>query len=237
MSLLDVAKAVHEEVGLPTPSTVISNGDRAVKKLLRLINRAGKRLAKKNWTVLQKEHTFSTADGTASYDFPDDYARIIDLTAWNRDSYWQMRGPLSAREWQIKKSALVASTSLRANFRIKADTRVKKFFIDPTPSAVEDLVFEYISSEWVASSDNSEGKVAYADDTDVSLIDEELIELDVIWRLLDRNGFAYAEAKDEAARAIDDAFGDDLAVPVLDFGKAADTAPFNIPEGNFPEPA
>lgn len=236
MSLLDVAKAVHEEVGLPTPSAVISSSDRSVKKLLRLINRSGKRLAKKDWTILQREHTFATVNGTASYNLPADFDRLLDSTCWNRDTYWQLRGPLNARDWQIKKSALVATTSLRQNFRIRPDSRVNKFYIDPTPTLVEDMVFEYASAQWVKDSGNTVGKSAYALDTDISLIAEELIELDVIWRLLNRNGFAYAEERDEADRAIAEAFASDRAVSVLDFGGISPVPVANIPEGNFPEP-
>ncbi len=235
MSLLTVAQAVAEEVGLPAPSVVASSSNKTAKQLFRLINRAGKLLAKKDWTILQKEHTFATVDGTASYDLPSDYARMLGGTVWNRDSYWQQRGPLSAKEWQVKKSALVASASLRQNFRVKPDTRVNKFFIDPTPSAAEDCVFEYVSTDWVKTTNNSDGKAAYSLDTDISLIDEELLELEAIWRFLSRKGFAYAEEKEEAVRAIDMAFASDFGVSVIDFGAPRGGSPLNVPEGNFPE--
>lgn len=236
MSLLSVAQAVAEEVGLPSPSTVVNNSSKQVKQLLRLINRSGLRLAKKNWTILQKEHTDATVNGTASYSLPSDFERLLDQTAWDRDSYWMLRGPLSPKEWQVKKSALVASATLRSNFRIKADTRVNKFFIDPTPTTANDFVFEYASTQWVKASDNASGKVAYALDTDISLISEELIELDVIWRLLARKGFAYEEEREEAVRAIDQAFAEDGGAPVLDFGGGSSVAAserLNLPEGNF----
>lgn len=235
MSLLSVAQAVAEEAGLASPSAVIGNTSKQVKQLLRLINRSGRVLAKKNWTILQKEHTFSTVASTASYSLPDDFERLLDQTAWDRTSYWKLRGPLSPKEWQVKKSALVASATLRSNFRIKADTRVNKFFIDPTPSSVVSMVFEYGSTEWVKASDNSSGKTAYAADTDISLISEELIELDVIWRLLARKGFAYEEERQEAMRQIDRAFAEDGGAPVLNFGAPRDVLAerLNLPEGNF----
>ena len=235
MSLLSVAQAVAEEVGLKSPSTVIGNSDRQVKQLLRLINRSGRLLAKKNWTILQNEHTFSTVASTASYDLPSDFDRLLDFTAWDRTNYWQLRGPLSPKEWQIKKSALVATATLRSNFRIKADTRVNKLFVDPTPTSVNSFVFEYASSQWVKDSGNSTGKTAYAVDTDVSLIAEELLELDVIWRILERKGFAYDEAKREAEDQIDKAFAEDGGAQLLDFGgpHIALAERLNLPEGNF----
>lgn len=235
MSLLTTAQAVAEEVGLKSPSTIIGNSDKNVKQLLRLINRSGRILAKKNWTILQVEHTFSLVAATASYSLPSDFERLLDDTAWDRTTYWQLRGPLSPKEWQVKKSALVASATLRSNFRIKADTRVNKVFIDPTPTATDSMVFEYASNAWVKDSGNTTGKTAYAVDTDVSLISEELIELDVIWRVLARKGFAYEEEKREAEMQIDRAFAEDGGAPVLDMGgsRVSLTERLNLPEGGF----
>lgn len=235
MSLLSAAQAVAEEVGLPSPGVVVGSTSKQVKQLLRLINRSGRRLAKKNWSVLQKEHTFSTVAGTASYSLPSDFERMLDQTAWDRTSYWMLRGPLTPKEWQVKKSALVASATLRSNFRIKADTRVNKLFIDPTPSSIVSMVFEYASDQWVKDSGNTTGKTAYAVDTDIAIISEELIELDVIWRVLARKGYAYAEEKDEAEREIARAYAEDGGAPVLDFGAPhpALAERLNLPEGNF----
>lgn len=218
MSLLSVAQAVAEEVGLTAPNSIIGSSDKTAKQLLRLINRSGKLLAKKNWTILQKEETFSTVSSTASYSLPSDFERLLDGTAWDRSDYWSLRGPLSPNEWQAYKSALVATPIVRSRFRIKPDTRVNKFFLDPTPTGTLSMVFEYASDQWVRDSGNTIGKTAYAVDTDVALISEELIELDAIWRFLERKGFAYAEAKAEAERAIDRAFAEDGGAPVLDLG-------------------
>lgn len=235
MSLLTVAQAVAEEVGLPAPSSIIGSNDKTAKQLLRLINRSGKRLAKKNWTILQKENTFSTVASTASYSLPSDYDRLLDGTIWDRTAYWSLRGPLTPRQWQVYKSGLIANTTVRSRFRIKPDARVNKFFMDPTPDAVVSMVFEYASTQWVSDSGNTTGKAAYAVDTDVALISEELIELDVIWRILNRKGFAYGEEKLEADNAIDRAYAEDGGAPVLDMGGPMLTPDFrmNIREGGF----
>lgn len=234
MSLLTVAQAVAEEVGLAAPSVVVGSSDKTAKQLFRLINRAGRVLAKKNWAVLQKEHTFSRVSGTAYYDMPSDFERLLDETAWDRSTYWNLRGPLSPKQWQVKKSGLVASATVRSNFRVKPLTRVNKFYIDPTPTDTDSMVFEYASDQWVKDSANAAGKSAYALDTDIALISEELIEMEVIWRFLNRKGFAYAEEKREAEIQIDRAFSEDGGAPVLDLGGGSrTTSSMNIPEGNF----
>lgn len=235
MSLLTVAQAVAEEVGLPTPGSIVGSNDKTAKQLLRLINRSGKRLAKKNWAILQKENTFSTVATTASYSLPDDFDRLLDGTIWDRTTYWSLRGPLTPAQWQTYKSGLVANSTIRSRFRIKPDTRVNKFFMDPTPSAVVSMVFEYASTDWVKTAANDAGKAAYSLDTDVSLISEELIEMDVIWRLLERKGFAYEEAKQEADNAIALAFAEDGGAPILNMGGPVRGPDFrmNVREGGF----
>lgn len=235
MSLLTVAQAVAEEVGLTAPSSVIGNSDKTAKQLLRLINRTGSLLAKKNWTILQKEHTFQTVASTASYSLPSDFDRFLDLTLWDRDQYWALKGPVSPREWQVYKSGLVASSTVRSRFRVKPDTRVNKFFLDPTPSDAFDMVFEYGSTQWVKDTGNSTGKTAYAVDSDVSLIDESLIELGAIWRLLSRKGFAYAEERNEFDREVDRMFAEDGGAAVLNLGSmpSVPASRVGIPEGNF----
>lgn len=234
MSLLTVAQAVAEEVGLPAPTAVIGSTDKTAKLLLRLINRAGKRLAKKNWTVLQKEYTFSTADGTADYALPSDFDRLLDMTAWDRSLYWSLRGPTGPALWQVRKSGLVAP-SIRKGFRIKPSTRVNRFYLDPTPSSIASMVFEYASDQWVKNAANDTGKSAYALDTDVAILSEELIELEVIWRLLNRKGFAYEEERQEAKDAIDLAFAEDGGAAVLNLGGPARVSEARrlVPEGGF----
>lgn len=235
MSLLSVAQAVAEEIGLGAPSSVIGNSDKTAKQLLRLINRTGTLLAKKNWTILQKEYTFQTVNGTESYSLPSDYDRLLDGSLWDRDQYWQLKGPLNARQWQVYKSGLVATATVRSRFRIKPDTRVNKFFLDPTPSSALDMVFEYGSNQWVKDSGNSTGKTAYAVDTDIALLDEALIELGVIYRMLDRKGFAYEEARQDFEREVDRAFAEDGGAPVLNLGPSSSVPLFraNIPEAGF----
>lgn len=235
MSLLTVVQAVAEEVGIDEPGAVATSTDKNVVQLFRLANRSGRRLAKMNWAVLQKEHTFTTVNGTASYDLPSDFDRFLDGTMWDRDQYWSLRGPLSPREWQVYKSGLVASATVRSRFRVKPDTRVNKYFLDPTPTSALDHVFEYASNQWVKDSTNANGLTAYSADGDISLIDEELIELDVIWRFLARKGFAYEEEKAEAVKAIEQAFAEDGGAPVLNMGGPVNIpeSRMNLPEGNF----
>lgn len=235
MSLLTICQAVAEEVGIDSPDSIIGNSDRTAKQLLRLVNRTGKVLAKKPWTILQSEHTFTTVASTASYSLPSDFAWLLMGTAWDRDNYWQMRGGLSPAEWQMYKSGIIANTAVRKRFRIKASSNANKFFIDPTPSAAEDLVFEYVKNTWCTSSDGNTFRTAMAADTDVALISEELIELGAIWRFKNAKGLAYEEEYNEYKDQVDMAFARDPGLKAINMGKGSNKEPWrmNVPESGF----
>lgn len=233
--LLTICQNVADAVGIEQPSTIIDDLSDTSRRLKSIASRSGRILVKKyNWAVLQKEHTFNTAAATASYALPDDFARMIDQTTWDRANYWQQRGPSSPQDWQIVKSGLIASAQLRKRFRIKPDTRVKKFFIDPTPTAIEAQVYEYISNEWVIKSDNSEAYTDWNADTDTPLIDDLLIELDMSWRLKNQLGLAYLDDKKDFDDLLESVLGNDGGKAVLDIGSPVDViSAANLPDGDF----
>ena len=199
MSLLSICQAVAEDCGFAAPSAIVGGSDDTAVQLLALANKGGQMLARKPWEALQGEHTFSTADGTASYAKPSDYGWFIDDTAWDRTDYWKLRGSLSPREWQLYKSGIV-SASPRSRFRIKGGL----IYIDPTPSSIRSVVIEYVSNEWASNAAGDTFATAFAaDDDTVRGFDELVLQLDLTWRFLKAKGLAYAEDKAEAERQTD----------------------------------
>jgi hypothetical protein len=168
--------------------------------LLRLANRAGQSLARKPWSELQAEHTFTTVASTASYALPSDYGWYVNDTAWDRTNYWQMRGSLSPQEWQRYKSGISTSTP-RHRFRVRNGL----LYIDPTPTSAISMVIEYVSDEW--ATDGTVNYTAYTADAQRSRFDEYAIELDLTWRFLGRKGLAYAEEKLEAEKEVEKIVG------------------------------
>ena len=191
MSLLTICRNACREAGFAVPGSIVGNTDDTAVLLLACANRAGKLLAKKPWQALQKEYTFSTVASTASYALPSDYGWIVNDTAWDRTNYWRLRQSLSALQWQEYKSGITASVP-RSRMRVKGSL----VFIDPTPSSTISMVYEYVSSKWVT--DGSSYFTEFSTDTQTSLISEELIELEVVWRFMNRKGVAYTEEKNTA---------------------------------------
>lgn len=215
MSLLTIAQGVAQEAGVAAPSAIVGNADPTAVQLLALINRAGKLLARKPWQVLQKEYTFNLVASQAAYNFPSDLGFLQDYTIWDRTQFWALRGSLTATQWQIYKSGLQTTTP-RQRFRVK----LGQIYIDPTPSSTDSMVIEYVSNQWVAvaAAPTVPSKSAFTIDTDVSVIDEEALKMDTLWRFLNRKGVAYAEEKDQAERYIAELFGNDAPREPIDFG-------------------
>lgn len=216
MTLLAIVQNACDQIGVRKPSAVVGSSDETAIRALALANIGGKLLARWGaWTVLQKEHTFSTVASTASYAPPSDFDRMMSETAWDRTNFWAMRGPLSPQLWQQFKSGLVANVGIVSRFRIKASSNARLFFIDPTPTSVLSLVFEYVSNAWCQSSGGT-ARTAWAADTDTGILDEALLELDLRWRLTKAFGMDWQADYAEFKAETDTAFARDDGLPVLD---------------------
>lgn len=187
MSLLSIVQDAARRLGLTPPSSVISSPDENAKILLGLAQEEGKSLYDRHtWQAIQTEHTFSTANGTASYALPSGFDSIIKDTVFNRTSRRRMEGDLSPAQWQETQASLV--TMVNPAFRIRGNL----FYISPTPTAVETVAYEYISKNWCQSAGGT-GQSAWAADTDTGILDEELTTLGIIWRFKSKKGLDYAE--------------------------------------------
>lgn len=124
-----------------------------------------------------------------AYALPSDLAFIIVQTEWDRNFRWQLLGPLDAQEWQVIKSG-ISPVGPRMRFRIMQG----QFYINPVGSAstlyTDNIVYEYVSNQWVGVSATPTvgAQTAYQLDTDVSLINEDLITLGLKWRFLKAKG-------------------------------------------------
>ena len=99
-AVLDIAKNAAVIAGMTEPSTLNATTNPDERILGVLLNRVGKRLARMRnsrgggWSVLTREHTFLTEDGVEEYAFPADFHSLVDGSVWDRDSYYEARGPL-----------------------------------------------------------------------------------------------------------------------------------------------
>ena len=235
MSLLTICQNACDEVGLKQPSSIIGNSGVTERRCLRYAERIGREMVRKSIDLLIFEHTFSTADGTESYNLPSDFDHFVPETHWNRTTDRKMY-PIQPKEWQLYKSGLV-DAQIVDRFRVKE--REGKFYLHPTPSGTEEIAYEYVSKNFCESA----GGVAQASwqaDTDVGLSTaveqydgyEDIFELGLIWRLLNRLGEPYAEEKAEYQMVLNTFIAQTNPQKVHMDGNYPATD--NIPDANFP---
>ena len=222
MTLLTICQNVAEDIGIPSPTTVVGNTDRQIVQLLQIAQREGRDLASRyGWTDLIKENTFTLS--TSSQDqgllnsavvSDGDFDYVINDTMWNRTDTLPIPGSLSPRYWQTLQSFVVTAPYLR--YRINQ----RKLFIEPTPPSADTVAFEYKSKFWCESSGGN-GQAAWAADNDVGILDERLMELGVLWRWLKRKGLEYSQDFQTYETQVNDAIGRDGGKPRLNSSSSA----------------
>lgn len=188
MTLITIVSDASDRIGLQRPSAVMSSTDLTVRTLLGFAQQEGRELARAaTWQALQTEKTFTTvAQELQTSAIPTDFDWYMQDTMYNRTSRRKVEGPLTPGEWQVTKATLV--TLVNPAFRIRG----RNILITPTPSAGDTVAYEYISKNWCESESGTD-QSSWAADSDVGLLDEELMTLGVIWRYRKSKGFDYAE--------------------------------------------
>ena len=166
MSLLTMIHGSCDPLGIARPSSVVGSSDQQIRQLLGLANQEGKELAKRhNWQRITKEKTITaTATEEQSSAIPSDFDRILNGTFYNRTQNRRVEGPMDAAEWQQYKAS-IASVLFDA-YRIRGNSML----LAPTPTLA-----------------------AWAADTDVGILPEDLMGLGVVWRFLKAKGLDYSE--------------------------------------------
>lgn len=231
-----VSDAVDELGNVARPTAVYSSSDRAIQRMLVLSNREGRDLARSaDWTILQRTYSFATVNGTADYALPSDYSRLLNDTEWNRSTHEPIGGPLSPESWQALKSSTLGSGVAGMRYRIyrSTTTTARRIFIDPTPSTAETVVFDYISNQWCSDAAGATPASAWAADTDVSLLDSDLMTLGLIVRFKRAVGLEFASEADEYNTLLGQKKSQDRPAPTLSMVPRRGVrllGPWNLPE-------
>lgn len=234
MSLLSICTDIARGVGLLPPSTVIGNNNQDARRMLNAVQMTGKVLARKNWAMLVKEHTFATVSDVADYALPEDFRVMIDDTVWNRSELDKVYGPLNPQEWQNLKSGITGS-GVVDSFRIRVRSGQRRFYIDPTPSSVETFSFEYRSNSWVLDSSTTPNtfRTEFTQDSETSLLDEFLLELGAKWRVLNALGQSYHEERDEYDEQVSLAFAEDGAARTIRMSEKSHKLVVAVPDTGY----
>lgn len=216
MSLLTIVQDVTQRLGINTPTAVAASADPQVIQLLALLNKTGKELASRtNWTALENEATFTTVatenQGLITTIAPN-LKFIVNDTIWNRTLRRPVYGPLSPQVWQQRKALTIAGPWNQ--FRILGQQL--KFV--PAPTAGQICYFEYSTKAFATDSTGVTQKLTFAVDTDLGLLDEELLTMGLLWRWQQAKGLEFGPAQQEFEYSVANAISRDGSKPVLNMG-------------------
>lgn len=175
------------------------------------------------------------AFGQASYPFPVDVSNLMPSTFWDRSMRWQVEGPLSPQDWQSLKSGIIVSGP-RRRYRVMDGS----FWLDPVPADNNTLEYEYYSYNY-AMSVTGAAQSKFLIDTDIYLLDDDVMILGIIWRFRRAKGLDYAQEQDAWQDQLDrykarqaSAKNLPLNATVLDYPQFLGVA--NIPDSGFGTP-
>lgn len=220
MSLLTIVQDACDRIGITRPSTVVGSTDAQVIQLLALLNKEGKELAtgmsvgvSYDWQALQAEATFTTLateSQGAITTIASGFKYIIGGTIWNRSTRLPVYGSVNPQEWQNYKAWSV--TSPFPKYRIVGGL----LRLLPVPPADETYYFEYQSKNWCTDANGSNPKSKWAADTNVALLDEDLMTDGLVWRWKQAKGLDYAEDFATYQRDVLNAMARDVEHPTID---------------------
>jgi hypothetical protein len=194
MNVLEVIQRACNAIGIDEPSVAVASTEQDVVQLVELLNQEGRSLSTRHdWQALTYEATFTTvateSQGslTTIIGATQGLRKIVNDTIWNRDTQQPICGPLSKPRRQAYKA--LSLTGPYSEYYIRGDTL--RFY--PAPPAGEDCYFEYVSNMWCTDSTGATYRRNVAADTDLFLLDDEIILAGIEWRWLRKKGLSYAE--------------------------------------------
>jgi hypothetical protein len=190
-TLAEIANRAADELSVARPSAYVGGATPDGRLLLACANSAGRDLMRAHeWGALQSLGTVTTVASTSSYALATDYDRMIQDTGWDRTNDWMMVGPDGPQVGSYLDESGVAQTGPRKRFRLQG----ANIIIWPTPTAVETLVYKYVSKKWAVDS-GSTPQIEFTADTNTTYFDPELMKEEIKWRYRFSKGMAWEDNK------------------------------------------
>lgn len=186
MTLLTMVQQAALMVGITQPSVVVGSTNQQVQELLACAQEEGRKLMKRGvWQVLRKQQLFSAvAQEIQTNMIPSDYDRFVNETFWNRTRRRPLYGPMTPQEWQNLKAW--TSSPVSDTFTMRGND----IYIIPTPTAGDEMAYEYVSKNWCQSSGGTPQDEWLAD-TDTGILPERIMQMGIQWRYKQKKGLKF----------------------------------------------
>jgi hypothetical protein len=179
-----VQEACDQLQGITRPTSVVSSSDPGVQQMLRLLNQAGRSLARDHdWSSIVVVRNFTglaqqaqTGEPPAAFDRFVSGGQIFDV-----DRKLPLSGSIDQSRFQWLTLQIMGGID---RYWAIIDGVIN---ITPAPTGTETYRYSYVSKNWCAGGDK------FTADTDTSELNEELLTLSLIWRWNRAKGLDYAE--------------------------------------------
>ena len=176
LTLKEMLDNVLLESGMDTESIYATSTEDSVRRLMRLANRSARRIATGHaWQALRRTYTFSLTTAL-EYVLPVDFRELISDTTFV-DSYVHgvdMR--TRPEQWRYLQ---VNVTGTGPRYRMRIMGNVIHVY---QPQSGDEISFEYTSDYPVLDTDQETTQKLFDADTDTWRLDDDLLEMDIIWR-------------------------------------------------------
>jgi hypothetical protein len=118
---------------------------------------------------------------------PTNFDRFVNDTAWDKTNYYRL-SPVSADKWSLYKNSVWGQNTIYKRFRLRQGNKIE---FDPVPTQAGDILkFEYISNQLFSNSDKTVFYEKPVADTDLFLLDNEIMLRGLIYKWKLKNGLA-----------------------------------------------
>lgn len=248
-TFLEIAQNIATNARLNIPAQVFGSVDEDAVLIRTCIKNAALRdmMRADNWESLVKRHTEAYDQDLQSgaldymvFDLPPYFDRIVNDTIWELNDDKPMVGPLTVSKRQGVLSGLTISAAVTKSFWVQRYTEgtnetKKVFAIYPTTTTggSDDYSYQYISSQYVHDSLNNM-KAEFTADSDLTVLDDDAVELAGLIRVLRTLGMDYGDEVDEFNAIRKERIGRDGGAPrvMMDDSDRLGLT-FNLPETGY----
>ena len=208
-NIADLVTRVAVGVGLQPTNDPFSNPDPTYLQLTTLANEVGMDLlAELAWNRMERTHKFVTKTGdTGTYDLPEDFAYMIDQTAWQSGApgaAYPLLGPATNQWWSFLEATQTYNVSIYAWFQVSEGKL--QLWPQPPPPDIP-IQYSYVSRAWVQAGTSTFADPVYKDNvstpSDIVLFPPILFVKKLKLAFLQAKGFDTTKAQDEYVAALD----------------------------------
>lgn len=234
MNVLQICQKAAGGIGLDLPSAIVSGNSALAIQLRELLDDTARDVMDRHdWQALIKEANFTTVAGDVQiqdvHTNYTDFLRWLNNTTFNRSQDRRVYGSVSPHGWQGAKSQITVTPEY--HFRVRGNS----VLLFENTSTTDTIYFEYLSNNWLVDENRANPMNSITSDTQIPVLDDQLLALGLKWRLKRENGLEYGENFREYERRLKNLAARDVPREPLSLvpGVSRTLGIGHIPDGQF----